>query len=280
MTRTAAIRRTLHRTASAAMARWPGRITVATTSGLVRVQIFDRSMTIAAQAFTSIFPTLILLGALLGRRLSTQVADLADLPDASQQVLDEALRGAGAGAFGVAGALVVLISATSLSRALARAYGLIWQLPRAPRGLAMSWRWLATVLLLVAFLVGTRLLGWVTGHLPMSRVSSTVILLMADCAVAILVPWLVLGGAVPARRLFPGGCLFGLVMLVLRPVGAVVLPRALSTSGERYGPIGHAFTYVGWLYVLAFALLATAVLGQVVATDDGTVGRAVRGPGG
>jgi membrane protein len=262
------------------MARWPGRITVATTSGLLRVQIFDRAMTIAAQAFTSIFPTLILLGALAGRSLSNQVADLADLPEASQQVLDDALRGGGMGAFGIAGALVVLISATSLSRALARAYGLIWQLPRAPGGLAMSWRWLATVLLLVAFLVGTRLLGWVTGQLPLSRVSSTVILLLADCAVATVLPWLVLGGAVPARVLLPGGFLFGLVMLVLRPVGAVLLPRALQTSGERYGPIGHAFTYVSWFYVLAFALLATAVLGHVVATDDGAVGRAVRGASG
>jgi membrane protein len=278
VTRPAAIRRALHRTAAATKDRWPARITVATTSGLMRVQIFDRSMTIAAQAFTSIFPTLILLSALLGRGLSTEVANLADLPDASRQILDEALSGKGAGAFGVAGAFVVLISATSLSRALARAYGMIWQLPRQPGGLAMSWRWLATVLLLVAFLVGTRLLGWLTERLPMSSVSSAVILLAADCMVAVLVPWLVLGGAVSARLLLPGGCLFGLAMLVLRPVGAVFLPRALNTSGERYGPIGHAFTYVGWLYVLAFALLATAVLGHVIATDDGAVGRLVRGP--
>jgi len=274
----APIRQAVQRTVGSAMERWPARIIIGTTAGFLRVQIFDRAMTIAAQAFTSIFPTLILLSALAGRNASAEVADVADLPEASRQVLDDALRGGGLGAFGVAGAVVVLISATSLSRALARAYAIIWQLPKLPRGLAMSWRWLVTVLLLVVFLIGSRLIGWVTGQLPLSDASSAIILLLADVGIAVLVPWLVLGGLVPQRLLLPGGCVFGLVMLVLRPVGAVYLPRALATSGERYGPIGHAFTYVSWLYVISFALLGTAVLGQVLAEDDGTIGWLVRGP--
>src|SRR4051794_35939760 len=154
------------------MERWPARITIAPTAGFLRVQIFDRAMTIAAQAFTSIFPTLILLGALFGRDTSNEVAKVADLPAASRQILDDALRGGGLGAFGAAGAVVVVLSATSLSRALARAYGIIWQLGRLPRGLAMSWRWLVTVLLLVAFLIGSRLIGWLTGQLQLSDASS------------------------------------------------------------------------------------------------------------
>jgi membrane protein len=275
--RPAGVLRALRRTAFGATANGPGRIVVGALQGLVRVQIFDRSMTVAAQAFTSIFPILILLGTILGRGASARVADLADLPEASQRLLDETLRGPGLGAFGVVGVVVVLISATSLSRALARAYGYVWELPRVPGGLAMSLRWLAAVLVLSFFLVGSRLLGWVTDRLPPPGLSSAVVLSLADLAVAVLVPWLVLGGAVPPRLLVPGGCLFGLVMIAIRPAASVLLPRAMDVSVERYGTIGLAFTYVSWLYVLSFTLLATAVVGQVLARDPGPVGRLVRG---
>jgi membrane protein len=54
----------------------------------------------------------------------------------------------------------------------------------------------------------------------------------------------------------------------------------LQSSADRYGTIGVAFTYIGWLYVLAFCLLMTAILGQVVAQDEGALGRLIRGRAG
>jgi membrane protein len=38
-----------------------------------------------------------------------------------------------------------------------------------------------------------------------------------------------------------------------------------------------AFTYLAWLYVVAFCALLTAVVGQVVAEDSGWLGRLIRG---
>ena len=253
------------------------RLLAHTAVGLVRVQIFDRAMTLAAQAFTSIFPVLILLGALVGPGDSTRLADLARLPENSRSVLADALGHSGLSAFGVVGSIVVLVSSTGLARALARAYAAVWTVRRAPAGPRAAWRWLATVLSLAAFVVGTHLVGWVTHRLPAPLAFSAVLLLLADCGVAIIVPWLLLGGAVPARVLVAGGMIFGLAMLAVRPVGAVYLPRALQTSAERYGTIGVAFTYIGWLYVMAFCLLLTAILGQVVAQDEGALGRLLRG---
>jgi membrane protein len=272
------IRTKLRHTASGLTGSWPGRLLVGTTAGLVRVQIFDRAMTVAAQAFTSIFPILIMAAALLGSGPSEQFAEAADLPPASRSLIEDALSsGRGLGAFGIVGSVIVLVSATSLSRALARAYGSVWDLPRLTTGLSMAWRWLATVLLLATFLVANRLLGWVTDQLPLSAVASAILLAAADCAIAVVVPWLLLTGHVSPRMLLPGGILFAVAMLVIRPAGAIYLPRALATSGERYGPIGLAFVYVSWLYVLSFALLLTALLGQVVARDEGVVGRFIRG---
>jgi membrane protein len=128
--------------------------------------------------------------------------------------------------------------------------------------------------------VTTRLIAGFTDRIPLSHIWSAVLLLLADCGLAVLIPWLLVGSAVPARALAAGGVIFGLAMLVIRPMGSVYLPRALETSAQRYGTIGVAFTYIGWLYVLAFCLLMTAILGHVVAQDEGLLGRVIRGDAG
>ena len=43
------------------LSRWPGRIVFRSAASCVRIEVFDRSMTIAAQFFTSVFPILILI---------------------------------------------------------------------------------------------------------------------------------------------------------------------------------------------------------------------------
>ena len=253
-----------------------GRLLLHTAAGLVRVQIFDRAMTLAAQTFTSIFPLIILFGTVAGRGRSTSLAELAHLPDASRKVIDDALSQSGFSAFGVLGGLIVLLSSTSLARALTRAYAVIWSVRQAPAGPAAAWRGLIAVVTLALFAVGTRLLGWLTGGFPLPHLSAAALLLMTDCAVAIVVPRLLLGRAVPVRMLLPGGLAFGAVMLIVRPAGSVYLPRALDTSADRYGTIGVAFTYIGWLYVVAFGLLVAVVFGEVVARDEGVLGRFFR----
>ncbi|PRY30851.1 membrane protein [Pseudosporangium ferrugineum] len=257
-----------------------GRILLRTASEMIRVQIFDRAMTLAAQAFTSLFPLLIMVGVVLGAKQVERFASLARLPASSQHLLDETLTDRGLSAFGVAGIVVILLSSTGVARALARAYGSVWEVPRLPRGPRAAWRWLFAVLVLVALLIGTRLSGAFTSGLPRPGLWSAVLLLPADVAAGVLLPAVLMHRAVPIRPLVPGGVAFALVMLAVRPTGAVYLPRALRASDDRYGTIGLAFTYIGWLYVMAFCLLMTAVLGQVVARDDSLAGRLARGPAG
>ncbi|GID30869.1 hypothetical protein Abr02nite_58520 [Paractinoplanes brasiliensis] len=221
-------------------------------------------MTLAAQAFTSIFPLLIMLGALSGSRAREQLSSLLRLPANSTQLVHEALSGSRSGAFGLLGSLIVVLSATGLARALIRAYRATWQVDGRRTGAAATGWQIGTVLLLVLFLIGARLLARLAGLTPAPLVVEPALTLLTDCALAILLPRILLGPSAPRDRLLIGGVLYGFMMLGVRAAGTIYLPRALESSSERYGTIGLAFTYIGWLYVLSFCLLLSAVLAGVL----------------
>jgi len=259
------------------LSRWPGRIAIRTAATCIRVELFDRSMTIAAQFFTSVFPVLILLATWFSGDDTDAFADAIDLPDESRAVLDAATVGASSTAFGVIGTLIVLVSATSLSRALTRAFAAIWDLPRPKSRLGAAWRWLAVVVGIAISLVVVRALSGYAGNLPPRNVWQLAVAMVCDLTVAVLVPWVLLSGAVTLRRLAPGALLFATAMLAIRPATGLWLPRALDVSAERYGSIGVAFTFLAWLYVVSLSFLVAAVVGEVVATDSGGVGAWIRG---
>lgn len=251
-----------------------GRMFLRAAGALSRIEVFDRSMTIAAQFFTSVLPVLILV-ATLGSN-SDSFANAIEMPEQSRQVLEGAVDSGGA-AFGIVGAIFVLVSATSLSRALTRAFAAIWGLPRPPTRLSSAWRWLAVVLVFALSLVVVRAAGEPLGAIPPRELWPRVVSFAWDVAVAAFIPWALLAGAVRARMLMPGALLFAVLMITVRPATQAWLPGALEASADRYGSIGVAFTYLTWLYVAAFCFLTTALVGQVVATDPGMLGRRVRG---
>jgi membrane protein len=266
------------------LARWPGRIGLRTASELVRIQIFDRAMTVAAQFFTSVFPVAILLSGLVGRSnaysVADQVGESTDLPPEARQVLHDAIHSGGIGAFGIVGTLIVLVSATSLARALVRSFLTIWRLPTLPRRLADAWRWLALVMVFALLLLLLRALKGYVERLPPAHLWQLLLNAVVYGGIAVFAPWLLLSGRIPVRRLLPSGLAFAIVMLVVSPVSRIYLPRALITSAERFGSIGIAFTYLTWLYIISWALLGTAVVGQVVSGDEGWLGQRIRGSAG
>ncbi|WP_229076543.1 YhjD/YihY/BrkB family envelope integrity protein [Actinoplanes sp. DH11] len=260
----AAVPRRLRPGAALILGNRAGALLLRTAGELIRVQIFDRAMTLAAQAFTSIIPLLIMFGAVVGHRARDQFDGILQVPDSSARLIDDALSGSRSNAFGVAGSLVVIISATGLARALTRSYRAIWS-ERGRRGGPAATVWqIGTVLLLALFLIGGRLVGWLTGLLPAPQVTGAVLTFVTDFALAALLPRILLGPGLPRARLLLSAAIFGAAMVGVRAVGSIYLPRALQASADRYGTIGLAFTYIGWLYVLSFCLLLCAVAGSVL----------------
>jgi membrane protein len=267
----------MRRSVARLLSRWPGRIVFRSAASCVHIEIFDRSMTIAAQFFTSVFPILILIATWVGEANTARLADAVSLPEESRSVLDQAVQDPETATFGIVGALIVLGSATSLSRALTRAYAAIWNLPRPRSNLRSAWRWLAVVVTLALSLIVVRAVSGFAAAVPPGNVWQRVVAFTCDVALTVFVPWLLLKGAVRVRFLAPGAVIFALVMVAVRPASAVWLPRSLEVSADRYGSIGVAFTYLAWLYVVSFCVLVTAVLGQVVAVDRGWLGRWISG---
>jgi len=258
------------------LSQWPGRIALRSAASCIRLGIFDRSMTLAAQFFTSVLPILILAATWVGSRDTNRLADALNMPDESRKALADAV-GTSTGAFGIVGTLMVLISATSLSRAFTRAFATIWEVPKPRNSISSAWRWLAVVVTLALSLVALRALVQAAAELPPPGFWRLIVAAVCDFGVAVFVPWVLLESKVRPRLLLTGALIYAVVMCVVRPAAALWLPKALESSADHYGTIGVAFTYIAWLYVVAWIFLAAAVLGHVITTDRGRFGDWIRG---
>lgn len=258
---------------------WVGRTVFEVTMALRRVEIFDRSMTLAAQFFTSVFPLLILVGLWLGRGDADNLAEELDLPSGTRAVLQSAFAAdTTAAAFGVVGSLFVIISGTSLSRALTRAYAVVWRLPRPKASLRYAWRWVVVLVALALFLIASPVVRNVMDDIPPNpTLWDLVSVFVLDATIAVLVPVVLVERQVAVRHLLPGAVLFAVAMTVARPVVDAYLPVALANSSGSYGTIGVAFTYISYLYAVAFAFLGSATIGQVLVCDQGWLGARLRG---
>ena len=238
-------------------------------------------MTLAAQVFTSILPLIIVGAALLpasSRSLSDRVSDGLGLPDSYRDVLEQVLpaQPETRGALGILGVVIVVISATSLSRALARMYAKVWQVPSGSwtRG---WWRWVAVLFGVALSLITLRALQTASHGDPYGTAGALLLTFILNSLLWTWAPWLLLAREVSWRRLLPGGVIMGCCTVATSIAGGVYLPRALVSAYRQFGALGIAFTYIGWLFVVAFGLVCSTVLGAVLARDESRLGRLIVG---
>ncbi|MFD6858035.1 hypothetical protein ACFWCF_11955 [Rhodococcus sp. NPDC060090] len=124
--------------------------------GLGRIELVDRSMTLAAQLFTSVLPVIMAASVLVdSAALRETLLDPFGV-DPNSFVQDGFEVTSEAAAFGAVGLLMVLISGTSFARALGRVYGKIWATPVLR--LSHAWRWCAVLLLVATSALATGLI--------------------------------------------------------------------------------------------------------------------------
>ncbi|MFZ2526536.1 MAG: hypothetical protein WAX14_02605 [Rhodococcus sp. (in: high G+C Gram-positive bacteria)] len=247
-----------------------GRTITRILLGFARIELVDRSMTLAAQMFTSVLPVLIAIGTFvddsdLTRSLRDRLSiDAAGLPASDMQMTSHTAT------FGVLGVFMVVIGGTSFARALGRMYGRAWDSPKI--GVSQAWRWFAVLFTVASSIV---VVTWIQSvgqpFLTVAAQWSVWTCVWALC------PRLLTIGAVPGHVLWATGAITATLLSVIDVGGRVYMPRAVASSAAHFGVLGIVFTIIGWLFVVAVALVASPVIADAVMPvypDRGTGRRA------
>jgi membrane protein len=229
----------------------------------VQVEGAQQATVLAAQAFTSLIPFLVVASA-----FGPEESDIADRINERFDIRGSAARSVEA-LFNDAGEvesavtwvsiIILILSATSFTRALQRmfqrAYGsdpIHWR--ESWRGLA----WLGAFGLWVTLSSALRE--------PLSDVAGLVFAI-AVSAVFGFVVWLgtpmILLGTRDWRRLLPGAGVSAVLGALLGAASGIYVPVLLSWSADKYGLIGVAFSIQSWLLAAAFVVVIGAVVGAV-----------------
>jgi membrane protein len=255
-----------------AQAGLPGRI----LGRLIEVRFLDRTVILAAQAFSAILPLVIVVttisphpggdspAAFLARRLGLTTDDVTSLQGAV------APPPSARASIGVLGVVLALLTATSFARALQRSYELAWQLPRA--GLRAAWRPLALVIGLAVYVELLFLFGRLVRGVPAGSLLEDLVTFAGAWALWTGAGWILLGGRVRPRLLAAGGLLTAVGFAVLRRLSAFYLPTVVVSNQQQYGLLGVAFTLFSWLSACAFVIVVATVVGAVLAEDTGRRG--------
>ncbi|MER5348776.1 YhjD/YihY/BrkB family envelope integrity protein [Kitasatospora sp. NPDC002551] len=237
---------------------------------LLRVNLLDCATRLAAQAFLSALPALFVVAVFTPAAVRDGVVhslrkELGLQGQAAQSV--QQMLGTGHGqetGIGVVGALVTLLSATALSRAMQRVCERCWELPKAGTRVA-AWRWLVWLLVWLVCLVfqtpvkdGFGLGAWL--GLPLTFLLATAMWWWTQ--------HLLLGARIRWLPLLPGALLSGVAVVGIGVASRVYLPGAMTRSIGQFGPFGVVFTALSWLIVVFTALTLAIALGRVVAEEE------------
>lgn len=222
--------------------------------------ISDRSMTLAAQAFTSILPVLLLLTTMPGSGALDRIIAMFGL----SQGLGPADSTDNYASFGVIGALMILISATSMARALDRMYVGVWSVQSA--GIRGWWRWVLVIAVLALATLGQAMVvvdfNETDGRIVLSLVQTFAIWACAWTAIPRILTRRQLGRA----DLWWLGAASGAGITAFVVVTEIGYARVFSTARHQFGALGVVFASIGWLFVFTAIVVVVTLLVQVVRT--------------
>ncbi len=240
---------------------------------LVRVEIIDRAMVIAAQGLLALVPLLIVLAAFMPADLGNFVLERfehvtgvgpAETRAAHTSLTTDQVRAA-TGAIGV---VITLFSATSFARSVQRMYEKVWA-QRHVGGIAGARRcflWLAGWLVLLQIVA---FLGAQISTIGMTGSSLRVLLqVVAGSLLWWWTAWALLVGRVPWSRLLPGAVLTGVCTVAYARASGVVMPRYAENNAQQLGTLGLVLAATTWLIGFAFVMVVAAIVGRVLVEDE------------
>lgn len=241
---------------------------------LVEVELFDRAVALASQAFVALIPLMVVSAALMPYDQQPSFADSIVSrfhltgPSADAVEVLFATPGGVTSTLNGIGVFLLIISALSFCRAMQRLYEKSWRL--APRGLRSSGShllWLALFALYAS--IGTTLNtaagNWLGpgGRLAVGFGISYVVWMWT--------PYLLLGRRIERRALRATGVLTATGMTAFSAGSLFYMPRSIESSSAQFGSIGIAIAIVSWLIGGGFVLVVAGAFGAVLADRSGPV---------
>lgn len=229
---------------------------------MIAVDGIDRAIAIGALSFTALFPMLIVYASLITRGdgfdLSNRLIDRFDLSGSTADTLQSAFQAPAGSSTAVVGAILVVLTALSFTRAMQRLYETCWGLERRGlRGSGWGLLWLAELILWLG------LQPVLDGSLPAGVHAAASLALAA--VLWLSTPYLLLGRRIHYRTLAPGAALTAVAMTVAGYVSVIAMPEIVSSSSSEFGTIGVAFALLSWLTGIAMVVMGCAVLGAELA---------------
>jgi membrane protein len=248
---------------------------------MLETEFVDRSVALAAKAFVSFFPVVIVVAALAppGIRSSilTTITSRFGLTGPALATARTAFASSNdvRRATGVVGLIFTVFYATSFFPALQRVYLRAWRRP--PSGNIMNYVrgpvWMLAVLAYFAVIGGVQSL---VGGGP-----GTPVFLLAAFAGSIvlwwLTAWLMLVGQVRRRVVLVSGVITGIALSGYAASASVWMPGIVTRNQHQYGFFGVSLALVTWFSGAAICILVGACAAPVLAEDPGRIGRWVRG---
>ncbi|MFJ3925279.1 hypothetical protein [Streptomyces sp. NPDC090022] len=237
---------------------------------MVTVNIFDSATRVAAQVFLTAVPLLFLLASFAPTAVREQLSSsiqavfglsgeaekqLNDLFGTSDEDLQEAV--------GLVGGLMVLLSATAVSRAVQRLCKRAWELPRNVARVA-AWRWVVWVAVWTSLLA---VQGPVRDGFGVGMWLGVPLTFLFQTGIWWWTQHLLLGGAVGWLALLPGALLTGGAVTALSVTARYYMPVALDRALGEYGAAGTVFVLLSWLIVLCVAVAIGISAGAVLAQE-------------
>jgi membrane protein len=230
----------------------------------------DRSMALAAQAFTALVPLLIVVSAVLenGSR-DTLGASLVERFDLSGSAADSVERLLPPSAnvedsVNVLGALILIFSALSFTRALQRIYERAWGLEaRGVRDAGYGLAWLLMFALYIS--LNLTLYGSAAGE------TGLIASVVGSFVVWLVTPYVILARRLPWRTLVPQALVTALGLTAFRAASTIYMPPVVASSAEQFGSIGLAFAIISWLFFGACVLAASAAAGAALSAGASTI---------
>ncbi len=242
-----------------------------TVDELVRIEVIDRCMIIAAQGLLALIPMLVVLAAFLPHVVTefsldrfTEVTGMGQSgSDAMEETVDvDDVRTH----TGVIGILITLFSATSFARAFERLYERVWQLDH------------------IGGLVGTRrcflwLIGWLVAVQAVNLLAFAIdqapgpgLLVVAVHATLGTLVWLLtmralLFGRVSWRSQLAAAFLTAMLTAAYGSASSAVMPRYVSGNVDQFGSLGLILAIATWLIGFAAVVVVSAIIGRVLAED-------------